>query len=55
MVYPVLERELTVHLNNGHWYLRPPVVDRTQDRAFVFTQRAQIPMAVIQVNRQFAF
>jgi glyceraldehyde-3-phosphate dehydrogenase (ferredoxin) len=23
MVYPVLERELTIHLNNGHWYLRP--------------------------------
>ncbi|HEX3052767.1 MAG TPA: aldehyde ferredoxin oxidoreductase C-terminal domain-containing protein [Aggregatilineaceae bacterium] len=23
MVYPVLQRELTVHLNNGHWYLRP--------------------------------
>ena len=23
MTYPVLQRELTVHLNNGHWYLRP--------------------------------
>lgn len=23
MVYPILQRELTVHLNNGHWYLRP--------------------------------
>lgn len=23
MVYPVLQRELTVHLNNEHWYLRP--------------------------------
>jgi glyceraldehyde-3-phosphate dehydrogenase (ferredoxin) len=23
MVYPVLQRELTVHLSNGHWYLRP--------------------------------
>ena len=23
MTYPVLQRELTIHLNNGHWYLRP--------------------------------
>jgi glyceraldehyde-3-phosphate dehydrogenase (ferredoxin) len=23
MSYPILQRELTVHLNNGHWYLRP--------------------------------
>jgi len=23
MIYPILQRELTVHLNNGHWYLRP--------------------------------
>jgi glyceraldehyde-3-phosphate dehydrogenase (ferredoxin) len=23
MTYPVLQRELTVHLNNGHWYIRP--------------------------------
>lgn len=23
MTYPVLQRELTVHLHNGHWYLRP--------------------------------
>lgn len=23
MKYPVLQRELTVHLNNGHWYVRP--------------------------------
>jgi hypothetical protein len=23
MVYPILQRELTIHLNNGHWYLRP--------------------------------
>ncbi len=23
MVYPVLQRELTVHAHNGHWYLRP--------------------------------
>ena len=23
MTYPVLQRELTVHVNNGHWYLRP--------------------------------
>jgi glyceraldehyde-3-phosphate dehydrogenase (ferredoxin) len=23
MVYPILTRELTVHLDNGHWYLRP--------------------------------
>ncbi|MEZ5581533.1 MAG: aldehyde ferredoxin oxidoreductase N-terminal domain-containing protein [Candidatus Competibacteraceae bacterium] len=23
MTYPILQRELTVHLNNGHWYLRP--------------------------------
>lgn len=23
MVYPVLQREPTVHLNNGHWYLCP--------------------------------
>jgi glyceraldehyde-3-phosphate dehydrogenase (ferredoxin) len=23
MVYPILQRELTVHLHNGHWYLRP--------------------------------
>ena len=29
MVYPVLQRELTVHLNNGHWYLRP--IDETDD------------------------
>jgi len=25
MIYPVLQRELTVHLDNGHWYLRPTV------------------------------
>ncbi|MRS05599.1 aldehyde ferredoxin oxidoreductase, partial [bacterium] len=23
MAYPILQRELTVHLNNGNWYLRP--------------------------------
>lgn len=23
MTYPVLQRELTVHLHNGHWYIRP--------------------------------
>ncbi len=23
MTYPILARELTVHLHNGHWYLRP--------------------------------
>ncbi|MBN1201781.1 MAG: aldehyde ferredoxin oxidoreductase [Anaerolineae bacterium] len=23
MVYPILQRELTIHLNNSHWYLRP--------------------------------
>lgn len=23
MAYPVLQRELTVHLHNGHWYIRP--------------------------------
>jgi len=23
MAYPVLQRELTIHLNNGNWYLRP--------------------------------
>jgi glyceraldehyde-3-phosphate dehydrogenase (ferredoxin) len=23
MVYPILQRELTIHLHNGHWYLRP--------------------------------
>ena len=23
MGYPVLQRELTVHLHNGNWYLRP--------------------------------
>lgn len=23
MTYPVIQRELTVHLNNGNWYLRP--------------------------------
>lgn len=23
MTYPLHQRELTVHLNNGHWYLRP--------------------------------
>ncbi len=28
MTYPVLQRELTVHLNNGHWYLRP--IDETK-------------------------
>lgn len=28
MAYPVLQRELTVHLNNGHWYLRP--IDETK-------------------------
>ncbi len=23
MKYPIIQRELTVHLQNGHWYLRP--------------------------------
>jgi glyceraldehyde-3-phosphate dehydrogenase (ferredoxin) len=23
MTYPIIQRELTVHLNNGNWYLRP--------------------------------
>ena len=23
MAYPILQRELTVHLHNGHWYVRP--------------------------------
>ncbi len=23
MTYPINQRELTVHLNNGHWYIRP--------------------------------
>ncbi len=23
MTYPIIQRELTVHLNNGHWYLKP--------------------------------
>jgi len=23
MTYPIIQRELTVHLNNAHWYLRP--------------------------------
>jgi glyceraldehyde-3-phosphate dehydrogenase (ferredoxin) len=23
MKYPIIQRELTVHLNNGHWYVRP--------------------------------
>jgi len=23
MTYPILQRELTIHLNNGNWYLRP--------------------------------
>lgn len=23
MKYPIIQRELTVHLHNGHWYLRP--------------------------------
>jgi glyceraldehyde-3-phosphate dehydrogenase (ferredoxin) len=23
MVYPIIQRELTVHLNNEHWYLKP--------------------------------
>jgi len=23
MIYPIIQRELTVHLNNGNWYLRP--------------------------------
>ncbi|NDJ78856.1 MAG: aldehyde ferredoxin oxidoreductase [Chloroflexi bacterium] len=28
MVYPIHQRELTVHLNNGHWYLRPTEAPR---------------------------
>ena len=23
MTYPIIQRELTLHLNNGNWYLRP--------------------------------
>ncbi len=23
MTYPIIQREITVHLNNGNWYLRP--------------------------------
>ena len=23
MTYPIIQREMTVHLNNGNWYLRP--------------------------------
>ncbi len=23
MTYPIIQRELTVHLNNEHWYLKP--------------------------------
>ena len=23
MTYPIIQREMTVHLNNGNWYARP--------------------------------